>query len=313
MSRQLLKAGALVLLVALLDPMPGVHAQDAARHPFFDKPMLMGAHRGGAKWRPEATAKTFTELARLWPEVMLECDVRMTKDGHIVVIHDGTVDRTTNGSGAIADLTLAEVQALDAGFRFTKDKATYPYRGQGYRVPTLAEALAVAPENNWLVEIKDQPNIDVESVIREIEKAGMVERVLLASFNPTYMTRARAANPTIARCFNSETRKGLTEALKSGAWEAYEPVDQVFSINYKRVEQYGLTEQDYAIIQTKGIPICAYTVNDTDAMTHLLSLGVMSMLTDFPNDLASQIVDWYRDHDKPELWHLNDLGYIDPL
>ena len=268
---------------------------DGLSHPFFDKPILFGCHRGGAKWRPESTVKTFSELVKLYPEVMLECDVNMTKDRQIVVIHDGTVDRTTNGSGKISAMTLAEIQALDAGYRWTKDRGqTFPYRAKGYRIPTLAEALAVAPDNNWLVELKDQPGIDVALVVEAIQKAGMVDRVLLASFNPDLMAAAKAENPSIARCFNSETREGLVAALRGEDWDNYEPPDHVFSLWYSRIDRYAIDYRDFDAIQAKGIPICAYVINDLDEMEALLKLGVQSMLTDYPNDLDSVLVDWQR-------------------
>ncbi len=289
LSRQrLIHLGAMCLVC-------GAASAEGLSHPFFDKPIQFGCHRGGAKWRPESTVKTFSELVKLYPEVMVECDVNMTKDRQIVVIHDGTVDRTTNGSGDVSEMTLAEIQALDAGYRWTKDRGqTFPYRGEGYRIPTLAEALAVAPNNNWLVELKDQPGIDVALVVEIIEKAGMTDRVLLASFNPDLMTAAEAINPAIARCFNSRTREELVAALRSDDWEAYKPVDQVFTLWYSRIDQYGIDYRDFAAIQEKGIPICAYVINDLDEMEALLNLGVQSMLTDYPNDLDSVLVDWQR-------------------
>ena len=275
--------------------MCGAAAADGPSHSFFDKPIQFGCHRGGAKWRPESTVKNFSELVKTYPEVMVECDVRMTKDRRIVVIHDGTVDRTTNGSGEIADMTLAEIRALDAGHDWTNDDgATSPCRGKGYRIPTLAEALAVAPDNNWLVEIKDQPGIDVGLVVREIEKAGMVDRVLLASFNPALMEAAEAMNPAIATCFDSDTRKGLVQALR-GDWAAYEPVDDVFTLSYRGIARYGITHDDFPTLRAKGIPICAYVINDPEEIRALLDLGVQSMLTDRPDVFSRVLREWRQE------------------
>lgn len=284
-------------IVALVLSASVVQAEQAAPHPFFDKPIQFGCHRGGAKWRPESTVKTFRELVTLWPEVMLECDVRMTKDGHIVVIHDGKVDRTTNGTGVVAEMTLAEVQALDAGHDWSRDGGeTFPYRGKGYQVPTLAEALAVAPENNWLVEIKDQKGIDVARVIAEIEKAGMVDRVLLASFNPELMAIAEALNPNVATCFDSTSRKGVVAALRSdGRWNDYTPVDDVFTLSYRNLTSYDITEADFATIQAKGTPICAYVINDAPTIRKLLDLGVQSMLTDRPDVFGDTLAEWRKE------------------
>lgn len=277
---------------------PATPAQESVEtHPFFDKPIQFGCHRGGAKWRPESTVKTFEELVATWPEVMLECDIHMTKDRQIVVIHDGTVNRTTNGSGEIADMTLAEIQALDAGYNWSSDDgATHPFRGKGYRIPTLAEALAVAPDNNWLVEIKDQPGIDVALAIREIEKAGMVDRVLLASFNPALMDAAEAINPSIATCFDSNSRKGLVQALR-GDWDAYDPPDDVFTLSYRGIARYGITPDDFPTLRAKGIPICAYVINDPEEIRELLDLGVQSMLTDRPDVFSRVLRQWRKKED----------------
>jgi glycerophosphoryl diester phosphodiesterase len=127
------------------------------------------AHRGGAKIVPENTLEGFREGLRVGAGV-LELDVHATADGHVVVIHDETVDRTTDGSGAVREMTLAEVKRLDAGYWFTPDGGkTYPYRGEGVRVPTLEEVYRQFPDVPINVEIKgERPGIE-EEVWRIIE------------------------------------------------------------------------------------------------------------------------------------------------
>jgi glycerophosphoryl diester phosphodiesterase len=92
----------------------------------------------------------------------LELDVHATVDGHVVVLHDPTVDRTTNGRGPVKAMTLAALQALDAGFRFTAADGSHPFRGQGIRVPTLRELLAAQPDVPLNIELKqdDPPIVD---------------------------------------------------------------------------------------------------------------------------------------------------------
>ena len=135
--------------------------QRAASPPLADIPRpIVFAHRGGSGEAPENTLRAMKAALAANPQVAIELDVRRSRDGHLVVIHDATVDRTTDGTGAVADLTLAELQRLDAGHcatpgrdgerprppRAASDSADrFPFRGQGHRIPTLAEVFAALP------------------------------------------------------------------------------------------------------------------------------------------------------------------------
>jgi glycerophosphoryl diester phosphodiesterase len=130
------------------------------------------AHRGAMDTHPENTLAAYREAIRVGAQ-MIELDVHMSKDGHLVVMHDPKVDRTTNGSGAIADLTLAEIRALDAGSH--KGEA---FRGE--KVPTLDEALAVMPRNIWLnIHLKEGENLGAR-VAAEVVRAGRLHQAFLA-------------------------------------------------------------------------------------------------------------------------------------
>src|SRR5215210_1023231 len=136
------------------------------------------AHRGGAEIAPENTLEGFREGLRVGAGV-LELDVHTTADGHVVVIHDDVVDRTTNSTGAVREMTPAELKRLDAGYRFTRDGgATFPFRGEGIRIPTLEEVydeFVGVPIN---IEIKgERPGIE-EALWRIIESAGAAGRRL---------------------------------------------------------------------------------------------------------------------------------------
>src|SRR3712207_5691183 len=99
-------------------------------------------HRGGAGVVPEDTILGFREGLK-YGDAVIESDVQSTLDGELVVMHDESVDRTTGGTGRISRLTWAEIQRLDAGYRFTPDEgATFPWRGKGVTVPTLAQIFA---------------------------------------------------------------------------------------------------------------------------------------------------------------------------
>src|SRR3712207_1049608 len=124
------------------------------------------AHRGASALAPENTIEAF-RLAVETGAGGLELDVHMTRDGHIVVIHDATVDRTTNGSGAVSEMTLHDLRGFDAGYHFSPDGGpSRPYRGRSVRVPTLGEVLEEFPEVAVNIEIKaPTPGIDRKSVV----------------------------------------------------------------------------------------------------------------------------------------------------
>jgi glycerophosphoryl diester phosphodiesterase len=147
------------------------------------------AHRGDSAHAPENTLESLRQGASLGADA-LECDVHLTRDGQVVVIHDATVDRTTNGSGAVASLTLAEVQRLDAGFRFTRDGGrTFPWRGRGVSVPTLEELLDALPETPLIIEVKAAAAARATGLL--LERTGAAARCLIGSFLASALTQFR--------------------------------------------------------------------------------------------------------------------------
>src|SRR3712207_6061316 len=149
------------------------------------------AHRGASARAPENTLEAF-RLAVEAGAGGLELDVHMSRDGEVVVIHDASVDRTTDGSGAVAGMTLGELRGLDAGYRFSPDGGrTHPYRGRGVRIPTLAEVYEAFPATCVNVDIKErQPGAEkaVLQVIRDAEAEG---RSLVVSDDHAVVRRFR--------------------------------------------------------------------------------------------------------------------------
>ena len=149
------------------------------------------AHRGASALAPENTIEAF-RLAVEAGAGGLELDVHMTRDGHIVVIHDATVDRTTNGSGAVSEMTLDELRGFDAGHNFSPDGGpTRPYRGRGVRVPTLGEVLEEFPGVAVNIEIKaPTPGIE-ETVLGVLREANASGRTLVVSTPHAIVKRFR--------------------------------------------------------------------------------------------------------------------------
>src|SRR5688572_26020312 len=149
-------------------------------HPYLAGAPLLVAHRGGARLAPENTLVAFTQAVERWRADILETDVHLSADGEVVVIHDPTVDRTTDGSGRVRDLPWAALRELDAGYRFRALDGSSPFRGAGVRLPLLAELLERFPRMRINVECKTAEA--AAPLARVIERHGASHRVLIAAF-----------------------------------------------------------------------------------------------------------------------------------
>jgi len=253
--------------------------------PFFESPFLLGLHRGGSQWRPEHTVEAYTEAAKLWPNALLEMDVRLTRDGVVVLHHDGHVKRTTEGEGSVEDMTLEEVQALDAGYDFTPDKGkTFPYRGKGLRIATLDEVFTALPKARWLIEPKtDGPLVAATADV--VKKHNAEERVLIASFKPAVVAQMKTLLPNAPTCYTMTSGTKLFAALQAGGdvWKNYEPEDHVLSLGKGIVRQFKLTEAHFKAVQSKGIKVQLHTLNSEDELRKAVAMGVDSILSDRPD------------------------------
>jgi glycerophosphoryl diester phosphodiesterase len=246
------------------------------------------AHRGASARAPENTLEAF-RLAVEAGAGGLELDVRMTRGGEVVVIHDATVDRVTDGSGAVAGMTLDEVRRFDAGYSFSPDGGrTFPYRGRAVRIPTLAEVYEEFPDIYVNADIKEaQPEAE-EAVLSVIKDAAAEGRTLVASTDHAVLRRFRkvsgghistgASRREIA-AFYVLSRLHL-EALVSPAYEALQVP----------VEHRGIklvTPRFVRAAHSRGVRVDVWTINDVAEMNQLLDLGVDVIMTDRPEVLES--------------------------
>ena len=149
-------------------------------HPLLDtKALPVVGHRGNAAHAPENTIESFRQAVAIGVDA-LEMDVHLTSDGQVVVIHDPTLDRTTNLSGRVDRMTLTDLRRADAGASFTKDGRTWPYRGKGLTIPTLEEVLTTFPAMPLLIEIKTP--VASRAAREVIERHNAVDRCIVASF-----------------------------------------------------------------------------------------------------------------------------------
>ena len=164
----------------------------ASALPAVARPVTVVAHRGLAAGLPENSLAAFRHAIAQGVEV-IETDLRSTRDGEIVLLHDATVDRTTDGRGAIAGMTLTAVRRLDAGSHAGA-------RFAGERVPTLAEALALVRGSRarLLLDIKDEKGVDLARVLRLVADHGLTDRVILGFRSARWIARARALDRQVA-------------------------------------------------------------------------------------------------------------------
>jgi glycerophosphoryl diester phosphodiesterase len=154
------------------------------------------AHRGGAKLAPENTVVAF-ELGLSHGVDGLELDVHLSRDGVPVVIHDATLERTTNGRGPVAALTAAELANLDAGAHFNADRG-FPFRERGHGVPTLERVLERCPGTRIIIEMKYGTAALARAVVAVVQRLGAAGRVCLGSFQQEALDTVRALAPELA-------------------------------------------------------------------------------------------------------------------
>jgi glycerophosphoryl diester phosphodiesterase len=247
------------------------------RHSIFGGTPLLIAHRGGSALAPENTLTAFRSAAVIWGADMIELDVHATADGHCVVIHDATVDRTTDGSGAVAALTLAEVQALDAGYRFTRDAgATYPFRSRGVSIPTIEQVLEALPNMRFTVEVKAAAA--QAPLFAAVERLAAHARVVVAAMHErdrtqfgTYPGPISASFETLKRFYRFH-RLGLGRFAGLRADAVHVPEDW----DGRRL----VTPRFVRDLKTHDIPVIVWTVNDGALMRRLLEWGVGGIVTD---------------------------------
>ncbi|MFO7538261.1 MAG: glycerophosphodiester phosphodiesterase [Chloroflexota bacterium] len=249
-----------------------------------DKGLIVFAHRGGGGCWPENTMLAFANAVALGVDA-LETDIQRSVDGHLVMIHDPFVDRVTEGSGRVADMTLAQLQRLDAGYRWTRDGLTFPFRGQGLRIPTLAELFDAFP-HIWInVDIKQHETAVVDQFAAMIEQYEMADRMMVGSFDEATVWRFRRVCPQVKTAASlSEvarllllSRLGLSRWFRSPATSLQIP------------ERHGLlplvTPALVRAAQRHQIGVHVWTVDDYAAMKRLIARGVDGLMTDYPERL----------------------------
>ena len=248
-------------------------------HPLLDpnrRPIV--GHRGNAAHAPENTIESFRQALAAGAEC-LELDVHLSADGVAVVIHDPTLDRTTDASGAVAGLTAAQIRAADSGARFTRDGRTFPYRGTGLRVPTLEEVLAEFPDVPLLIEIKtSRASAEVR---RLIERHGAESRCVVESFDARALDAFRSEGSRIAIGASSSDVKRLLHRVLTRQPARSLPYSVMCVprwLHGVRIPVASLVR----LTRPAGCLVHVWTINDPAVAKGLWAVGVRGIVSDDP-------------------------------
>lgn len=242
------------------------------------------AHRGGVAEGPEHTLFSYARALESGADV-LELDVHLSRDGQLVVLHDSTVNRTTDGEGAVEELSLTELRALDAGYRYSPDGETYPERGKGHQIPTAREVFERFPEAPYVIELKRSGQEIADALIALVREFELEDRAIIASVDGKTIRYVRETAPELLTSFSlDEGFDFIDPPLET--FDAYEPPARFFQLPFAAIDDTVLEKA-----RMKGVHLQAFTVNDEDEMKRLIEAGINGIMTDRPSLLTSLLAD----------------------
>ncbi|HLK04143.1 MAG TPA: glycerophosphodiester phosphodiesterase family protein [Candidatus Acidoferrum sp.] len=231
--------------------------------------MLLIAHRGASGYAPENTLAAFRKAVAMGLS-FIETDLQLSRDARFVAIHDDTVNRTTNGQGAVHELTLAELRRLDAGSWFGSSFT-------GERIPTLEEILDFAKRHDvvFYLELKPGGSWGGEhALIGALRDSGEIARTVVISFDSSLVATVRRAEPTL-----------MTGLLYDGQLDR--PIERTFEIGARQLCVRGdlVTPALVAEAKSRDLQVICWTVNHPAHMRLLANAGVAGIMSDYPDRL----------------------------
>ena len=270
-------------------------------NPWLARRVLCYAHQGGAREGPSSTMWALHHAVANGADA-LELDVHATADGHLVVCHDATVDRTTERSGAIASMSLAQLRTLDNAYWWVpgevvdhdREPGEYPMRGRGprdprFRIATLDEVLDAFPTTLLNLDIKQTAPVVApyeEALARTLRAHSRADDVIVASFNDFATDAFRTFAPDIGTSAGTMAVAGFWRAAHSG--ESLPDLPHVAL--QVPVETGGLTVLDDVLLAAaheQGLAVHAWTIDDPEEMQALVTLGVDGIMSDVPTQVVA--------------------------
>jgi glycerophosphoryl diester phosphodiesterase len=243
---------------------------------------LLIAHRGGRGLAPENTLAAFQQAVEVWGADMIELDLQASADGHAMVIHDPTVDRTTHGSGTVAETTRAELQKLDAGYHFTADGKTYPFRDQGVTIPTIDEVLDQFPKTRFTVELKTAAA--QRGLSAAVKRTQSANRVIIAGERRAFRSDFADYSGPMSACREEALPFYVLHRLRLSFFGRV-PAHVVQMPEYLGRTR-ALTPRLIRELHAIGVQVHAWTINEIADMKRLLDWGIDGIVTDYPDRLA---------------------------
>ncbi len=249
------------------------------------KPLLF-AHRGSTLLAPENTQAAF-DLALHYQSDVLEIDVRLSRDGYVMVTHDETLDRTTDGKGAVIKLPMHELKKLDAGYRFI-DLTGKRYRDIGLKLLSLQELFDLYPGVGVNIDIKDKSVKAAEAVADCIKQYAADRWINVGSFHETVIRRFRQIAPEVSTAASRNEVAGLY-------FKSTLPLDPVYRYLQIPVRYWGIPlhgQRFISKVQKAQLKVVYWTINDAKRMHVLLKKGANGVVTDRP-DIALRV---FKEH-----------------
>lgn len=288
MRRQMIKtltgaagaaAGTYLVLRMLARPIPP--------HPFLEQEgLLVMAHRGGGGRWPQNTLYAFERAAALGVDV-LELDIHQSRDGALIVMHDPTVENTTDCAGAICSMSLSELKALDAGYRWTADGGgSFPFRGMGIQIPTLQEILEAFPHLRLNIDIKPENSKIVEPFVQLLSDYGKLDQVMVGSFHDSQIRLFRQLSPQTATAASVQETRLFYALNRVGLASLYHPTAHAFQIPEQADGRQIVTPRFIRSAHAHNIQVHVWTVDEIEDMQRLIDWGVDGLISDYPDRLA---------------------------
>ncbi len=234
-------------------------------------------HRGASGHAPENTVAAFRRAVELGA-AFIETDLHLSRDAHLVCIHDSTLERTTNITGAVKDLTLADLKGLDAGSWHSPQFA-------GERIPTLEEVLTFARENDivFFLEVKQESAWGIEhGLVAALRDAQEAARAVILSFSPGVLRNVRRLDNTLMTGL-------LFDALPKGGHDAI--IERAQEIGARQLAPRGdiVTPELIEHAHRIDLQVVCWTVNQPQDMRALIAAGVDGIMTDYPDRLVATL------------------------
>jgi len=246
------------------------------------KSSLRIAHRGGMALYPENTLEAFHSSVDNHNIEMLEMDLQITKDDKVIVLHDNSIDRTTNGRGNVIDLSYEEIAEFDAGYNFNDERGECSFRDQGVIIPLFEEVLKQLPNTYLNIELKGNNPKLVEKMVLLITNYNAEDKILIGSANYFQNKRVQQHFPN---CGYYLSRPDLYLFLLVGYFGLLKKYWDKFLTVEAPIEYHGIPVYQTYLQATKklGKPLFIWGANDTDSIQKLIKDGVAGIMTDRPD------------------------------